>query len=150
MKRTKFWLYSFFMTLLGFGTACDKSGNMPAEYGTPHASLTIKGKVTNPSGEGLSTIRVAVDRADQSVPWAVKDTVWTNQTGEYSTKTFSSLPSLKYSLIFEDTEGAEGSAYLSRTVYVEIARGDYKNGDNNWYLGEAIKTVDVVLEREGE
>ena len=62
-NRSLNWIFTTLLGFLGF-SSCEDNGDDPGNiicmYGTPTASYTIKGKVTDQAGQALSDIQIIV------------------------------------------------------------------------------------------
>jgi len=134
-----------FLAVFGF-TQCE----IPAEYGTPHADFIIKGTITDSiSSTPVANIRVI--RGDStSLAYPRFDTIYTDSKGQYQS-TVSAFPvkSPTFHLKIDDIDGAQNvSDFQRKTVEVVFTSSDWINkGDNDWYFGKAVKTVDVKLKK---
>ena len=53
------------LAIIGF--SCGENGEIPCEYGSPHANFQIKGKVTDMKGEPIPDLQVASTRAESLI-----------------------------------------------------------------------------------
>ena len=149
------WALAGLLTTIGF-SSCEKTKDMPAEYGTPHASYTVKGKVTDEAGKGLDSIRVTIpsmelvtnttstfipDHPYAKVP--VNDTLYTQNDGSFECK-FEQFPldTLKLNFKFEDI--SDNQRIESDSVTVAFPSSDLSGGEG-WYAGEATQEITVKL-----
>ena len=122
----------------------------PAMYGSPYASYTTRGQVTNEEGKVLQGIQVSL--ADYSyidaqgmerTNWL--DSVVTDRRGGYFFDT-QHLESFRLIVVAKDIDGEEGGGeYMSDTIQVE--KFDYKGG-GTWYLGHADVEVNFKLKKK--
>lgn len=166
-------LLSGLLMLLGF-SACnweDPENNGPdpviCMYGTPTATFSIKGKVTNQDEQALAGIRVIVanrenchkttasfipDNPVLSTP--VNDTTYTDPEGKFTWQG-GAFPTdtIRYELQFQDADTTLNEPhYRADTVKVEFLGKDLiinENG-NPWNRGKAEKTIEVILKKEGD
>lgn len=123
------------MALLGF-QACG-GGNQLVMYGTPSADLEIKGKVTNHKQEPLKDIQVVVNPIGN---W--KDTLYTNENGEYHWSIQHYSPTDSATVVVNDTTGQYASD-STRVAY----QYDHTNADD-WYEGVATAEADFELKEK--
>ena len=97
-------ILSILMSLLGFGSSLSFIGceNVsPAEYGTPHATYKVNGRVTNQSNTGIENIQITM----------YYDTSFTNENGEYNIEV-SDFPTIDtLHLKFTDVDGSANGSY---------------------------------------
>ena len=53
------------LAIIGF--SCGENGEIPCEYGSPHANFQIKGKVTDMKGEPIPDLQVRIKRAESLI-----------------------------------------------------------------------------------
>ena len=132
-------LLSFILSILGLGTtfnACDI--NAPVEYGMPHATYKVNGKVTNEMNKKIPGIRVIMEY----------DTVITNDEGKYEFIRSDFPGSQDFHISFEDIDSIDNGLYEKMDTVVSFVDPEFKNGDNNWYSGETSKEFNVQLKKE--
>lgn len=130
-------LIILFLTLLGFGTACDREREVRVEYGTPHIHFQTQGKVIDQAGNPIPGIRVESNGAQVS----------TASNGNYDISG-DSWPG-GTALRFTDIDGADhGGEFAEKELTVEFSEADrIADGDNFWNKGAYAKTdVDISLE----
>lgn len=134
-----------------FGVAVFDSCAVKAEYGCPHADFEAKGVVTDEDGNAIKGIRVALsaERPDYSYfNTPLRDTLWTNENGEYtsgdsfSAHDYAYMESIK--LEFEDVDGPENGGEYQK-VSIEVPVFKVKDGDGNWYNGAYEAGADVTM-----
>ena len=54
------------LAIIGF--SCGENGEIPCEYGSPHANFQIKGKVTDMKGEPIPDLQVRINPSGESHP----------------------------------------------------------------------------------
>ncbi len=123
------------MALLGF-QACGGS-NQLVMYGTPSADLEVKGKVTNTKQEPLKDIQVVVNPIGN---W--KDTLYTNENGEYHWSIQRYRPTDSATVVVNDTAGL----YTSDSTKVAYQYDRTKADD--WYEGIATAEADFELKEK--
>ncbi len=134
-------LIAFLMSLLGVGggftiTGCEKVS--PCEYGTPHATYKLNGKVTNENNEGINNIRVTM----------YYDTAFTDESGNYNLESINYPPGQEVILTFTDVDGNNNGSFQESDTTVSFEGAEYENGDGSWYLGETSKEVNIKLKEE--
>ena len=86
------------LAIIGF--SCGENGEIPCEYGSPHANFQIKGKVTDMKGEPIPGLQVRINPSGKTHPlgWLHTDTLRTDTNGDF---VFSKtdFPFMEYRLI---------------------------------------------------
>ena len=123
------------MALLGF-QACG-GGNQLVMYGTPSADLEIKGKVTNHKQEPLKDIQVVVNPIGN---W--KDTLYTNENGEYHWSIQHYSPTDSATVVVNDTTGQYASDSTKVAYQYDRTKAD------DWYEGVATAEADFELKEK--
>ena len=131
------------VSLLGF-TSCEPN-NMVAEYGCPHADLTLEGQVTNEEQEaleGIQVVRCGGWRDDiPQMHWEqYADTLYTNSAGEFYKEQKGLFPNRYQKITVTDPSGT----YESQDTVVTV---QYKHGDG-WYEGEANLKLNFTLKKK--
>lgn len=130
-------LFLFFLGILGITcSAC-----VYEKYGCPYAEFEVKGKVTDQTGQPLKDIHVVVNRYD---------TTKTDSLGQYYKET-QLMGAVTGMVPIEavDMDGeANGGTFAPTTVYVNLTKKDFKDGDGDWYEGKATKEVNFKLEKK--
>lgn len=152
------WALAGLLSLLGF-TGCGKEGNddggeMRVEYGVPHATFKVLGRVTNEQGEPLAGVRVVAPNAttiwgkdsDQRNTSLLYDTTYTASDGTFAGR-YSVFPSDSVYINMKFEDSATPSAYESDSLSVGFSKRDLRGGDKSWHRGEAKKRIDVKLKR---
>lgn len=114
-NRSLNWILTTLLGFLGF-SSCEDNGDDPGNiicmYGTPTASYTIKGKVTDQAGQALSDIQIIVSDMEFSyeprpdfipdTPYGshpVNDTLYSGKEGEFETRQAAfPIDTVKYNL----------------------------------------------------
>ena len=116
-------------------------------YGSPHADFEAKGIVSNEDDKGIQGIRVVIS-ATPSNPnntgMPITDTLWTNHSGEYSSRNdwFANENSVKFE--FEDVDGPENGGEFQK-VEMEVPVFKVKEGDGKWYQGAYEVGANVTM-----
>jgi putative lipoprotein (rSAM/lipoprotein system) len=135
------WVLAGLLSVLGF-SGCDKNEPMDA-YGTPYATFTFHGRVTNRAGEPVPDIKIEVKASDDTGNPAL-----TNASGHYSAL-FQAFSLEDFQVIASDIDGEANGSYLSDTIQVKVGKEDYyEKGDEGWNMGSASKEVDIVLKEK--
>lgn len=141
------------LALLGFGAATAGCGNLmygsptPDEYGTPHASFEVKGKVTDQAGEPVRGIKISVNWDNPAIVSEDHLSATTDSKGEYVLQDSFAWPATgKLAVTATDVDGAEnGGDFATKTVNVEVKESDYTGGSGSWNHGAMRKTADFEL-----
>lgn len=141
MKNKLIWLI---LSLLGFSTAaCNDNSDLPCEYGTPHVTFSVKGKVQNKAGEPIPGIEVSTD--SQYMPRKTQ----TNEEGVfvYEWDEWPQMLPYEVTIEFRDTDGAENGAYADRQLPVTFDEKDQTTGASGWSEGTfAVSDLEVTLD----
>jgi len=135
------WALAGIMGLLGF-TCCDEPAD---EYGTPHATYKINGRVTNKSGEAIPGIQIELEEMLYSSYAAI---TYSDSKGEYVIEKETVGRTDKMQLMASDIDGEENGVYGNDTIQVLIEDKDYYDKGKGWNVGKANKKVDIVLENK--
>lgn len=113
------------LAIIGF--SCGENGEIPCEYGSPHANFQIKGKVTDMRGGPIPGLQVRINPSGESHPqgWLHTDTLRTDTNGDF---VFSKtdFPFMEYRLIIEDVDWDKNKAiYASDTTTVTFDSNDF-------------------------
>lgn len=146
LKRIN-WLLAGLLTLLGFGQmGCDKM--YPVEYGTPHATYALKGKVVDEQDRPIPRIQVQIQSRDglrDPFAYAPVDTVYTDAQGNFAWEVDFMSP--VFQVTSDDTdEEAGGGWFASDTLEVDFS-GEKLTGGEGWYEGRAEKEVKIILKK---
>ena len=133
--KLKNWLLVSLAGLLGVNMS-----SCGLEYGCPEAKYTVKGKVTDPSGEPRPGIKVTGN-------W---DNDITSASGDYilSARVVPLYPEETIQIVFADVDSSENGSYRNDTASVVFRHSDLTGGDGHWYEGSATKTLNVTLQPE--
>lgn len=132
---------SLLLSLLGFAAAgCEEAR---VEYGSPYATYTLKGKVTDMNGKAISGIRV--DAAGRS---------YTDEEGTFSC-TGDGMYGIPHTIEvhLQDVDGTDnGGLFADKHLSVTFQETDRVEGTNaGWYEGiYEITGFDVTLEEYKE
>ena len=135
-------------TLLGF-------------LGTPTASYTIKGKVTDQAGQALSDIQIIVSDMEFSyeprpdfipdTPYGshpVNDTLYSGKEGEFETRQAAfPIDTVKYNLKINPDEN--NPYYQADSLKVTFLRKDLQGGEG-WNRGNTTQEVKIILTPQKE
>ena len=136
-------LIAICLTLIGI-TGCDDiiRGGSVAMYGTPVATLNIKGKVTNSSQEGLDSIEISVRRDKYSI----EGYSLTDSLGNYSEQMYI-FPMDSVWIIAKDIKKSRAIPYASDSVKVELK---FTDGDGSWDRGTSSITQNFELKPQND
>ena len=128
---------SALISLLGIGTFfsinnCESS----VEYGTPHASYKVNGKVLSQTEQPVPNVRVTMDY----------DTAYTDIDGKYEVNTNASPGTDTFNIQFEDIDGEQNGLYFDVDTSVAFEDPEFEGGDGNWYKGETSKEINIKLD----
>lgn len=140
------------LSLLGFSlAACDKMST--EEYGCPHATFEIKGKVINEQGKAIPNIQVVIPDpfAEEEDYFVYRDTLTTNSGGIFNAQL--GFPYFGRDAIFkvktEDIDGeANSGLFEEKTTEVAFKESDLKGASGNWNQGSARKEVTITMKKE--
>lgn len=136
------WLLAAVLGLLGF-TGCDILGGGRAEYGTPHADYTVKGKVVDKeTKEPIEGIGVKLGPTEY--PIAQHSSVTTGVTGEFEV-TRQGFPEMDLTLYVDDIDGEENGAYASESLDIDFSGAEHIGGSGHWDHGDFTVTQNVEL-----
>jgi putative lipoprotein (rSAM/lipoprotein system) len=145
MKLTK--IITGLLALLGFA-GCDGSdpwGGGRVEYGTPHASFEIKGRVTDEAGKPIEDIKVIVQDAEWGDPEYPAGVGITDAGGYYNIDG-SWFGDDTLAISVEDIDGDKnGGEFAPETLEINIEDENYVGGES-WNRGKVTKTADFELE----
>jgi len=137
---------AFLLTILGFGASCSKSKTPSGgiEYGSPHATFKVYGKVTSENGINIPAIRVIM-KSEQLFP--MPDTVISDYYGNYEVRLHDSPRDHNYTLEFSDIDGPAHGNYLAKDTTVKFINPVFEGGES-WYKGETSKEMNIKLKEE--
>jgi putative lipoprotein (rSAM/lipoprotein system) len=133
------WILVGILSMLGF-SGCHKEQYRLEEYGSPYATFSFHGKVTNKTGNPVKDIKIEVTH--QGYP--VMNPMLTDDLGGYS-MTVSTFHDENFQLIVSDIDGEANGSYKNDTIQVTITKDDYYEQGEGWNRGSAAKKVDVLL-----
>lgn len=143
------WGLAGILTLMGFNVSCDGgglNGEQAVEYGTPHATYTIKGKVVDAANNPIPNIKIecATEHSySQGKVFTTADSTNTDGSGTFIS-TFGEFPTERIKVIATDTDGSANGTFDKDSVEISIEKKDYKNGAH-WNKGEVTKEVTLTL-----
>lgn len=130
--------------LIGLISGC--SGNAPwttaAMYGMPTATYKIKGTVT----DGIKSVpNLTVTLRDTAATAYTIDSTHTTTDGSYQLEEHTDARDLTVKLSVSDQDGSANGRYASKDTIITIPKTALSNGDGNWNLGTAEKTVTITV-----
>ena len=156
-KRKKARAFGIVSLLLAFlGVGCEELGIVEVMYGSPSAHFSVKGKVTDESGNPIQNIEVSFhgianyEGQDYTVPNQFKP-VKTDTKGTYLIETGSIRPYTTIQVNVKDIDGsANGGEFASdslrNSTYMFIKD---KNDKDSWSIGTADITMpDIKLKKK--
>jgi putative lipoprotein (rSAM/lipoprotein system) len=140
------WVLAGILSVLGF-SGCNKEEFGPDEYGTPYASYTFRGQVTNEAGNTVKNIKIEIMEGQSGYYNAIQNPILSNDDGSYyvSIETF---PTDEFRIVFSDIDGTTNGSYQNDTIPVKINKGDYSEGNGNWNYGSVEKEINQVLKEK--
>lgn len=145
------WVLAGLLTLLGYSCSSDGDDEILCEYGSPHASYEIKGKVVDEAGKTIPNIRITLPKdTNQNYFYMLKDTLKTDEQGEFKASIeFTSFgEDVTFKIKAEDIDGIEnGGQFEDIITDVPFKKKDLTGGDNSWNAGNAQKEVTITMER---
>ncbi len=155
-KHNKTRALGFFSILLAFlGVGCEEIGIIELMYGSPTAHFSVKGKVTDESGNPIQNIEVnlygvsSYEGQDYAVPNQVQP-VKTDTKGTYLIE-MNDSPYTTIQVNVKDIDGAANggefaSDSLRNSTYTFLKD---KNDKNEWSVGNADITMpDIKLKKQ--
>jgi putative lipoprotein (rSAM/lipoprotein system) len=127
-----------FLTLLGFGTSCEKigGGGTQSMYGTPSAKFIIKGNVSSlESDKPVRDIKVFI----------TGDTSKTDADGNYTLATGGFPKDQSINISFQDIDSTLNGEFGNLDTTAVFKDPKYINGDGHWYRGETSKELNIKL-----
>lgn len=133
----------FLISLLGFSVAaCDKhddSHGFANEYGTPHATYKIKGKVVDETQQPLNHIEMTVVYGQYKF--------YTDSLGQYQAEVHA-FPRDSLTIIATDIDGeANGGEFEPAMKRVGVNPEELQGG-SGWNQGSVTKEVNFELKRK--
>lgn len=154
MKYNYISFAAMILSLLGFSTSCDKIGEVIGGglcmYGCPNADYEVSGAVSDEEGNPVEGIRVAIewDRGDS---YQQRDTLFTDEKGEYLMKMHQDAFFQKVTAEFEDVDGEANGSFESASGEVEKPDFGYSDkGKDEWYIGTYSARIDKTLKKKKE
>jgi putative lipoprotein (rSAM/lipoprotein system) len=128
------------LTLLGFGTSCEKigggGGGTQSMYGTPSAKFIIKGNVVSlESDEPVRDFKVFI----------TGDTSKTDADGNYTLATGGFPKEQSINISFQDIDSTLNGEFEDLDTTAVFKDPKYINGDGHWYRGETSKELIIKL-----
>jgi putative lipoprotein (rSAM/lipoprotein system) len=137
-------IITYLLALSGF--ACTSSWlDTKVAYGTPQAEFIVKGKVV--SANNNTTIRgIRVIAKYTNVYTASRqDTLTTDLTGNYTTKSRNLPADTNVNLSFTDIDGIANGSFQPLDTMVTFTNPKFTGGDGNWYEGTTEKIVNIKM-----
>lgn len=131
------------LSLFGISAYC-----MPAEYGTPTAEYTFKGKVTSSStGAPIPGVKVTVD-STAIYDYALFGSILTDENGDYKIlEDYGGAPDGKVVYIrARDVDGELNGIFDDAQKSHTIKETDFSGGDGSWNEGSATATIDIQMD----
>jgi putative lipoprotein (rSAM/lipoprotein system) len=133
-------LLSYLISILGFGAACSISsceyGSPIVEYGTPHATFKVVGKVrSDATDSNLPHIRVVMR----------DDTNFTDEQGNYHVESIDFPDDQTFLVEFKDIDGEANGEYQPLDTLVEFVDPEFSGGSGAWDKGKTEKELNVKL-----
>ena len=148
-------LFSLLMAVLGLSQCGDVDAGGDADdemlcmYGTPTAEYSVKGKVTDQSGDAVKGVEVTVSVVHTNTSSVEFDNnVWpigltsTGSDGSYSLEKTTETASDKIQIDVKDIDGAQNGEYKDATLL--ISGVTFKGADGAWYHGKAEVSVPTI------
>ena len=140
-------LISACLILLGFNS-CDSISFGRAEYGTPHASYKISGKVVSDAdGKEINGIKVTMVRKNiDGSHHPVTHSVTTNADGEFliNDNQVTSFPDEEFIIHLEDIDGAENGLFTDSEQMIKFVKSDFSGASGHWYYGKTERNMGVI------
>jgi putative lipoprotein (rSAM/lipoprotein system) len=136
------WILSGILSILGF-SGCTENYGMD-EYGTPYATFSFHGIVTNKAGPPVKDIKIEAVQPGEERAGSL---ALTNEAGKYS-MTFEHFPVDNFQVIASDIDGEANGSYRNDTIPVKITKDDYYDQGKGWNRGSASKEVTIVLKEK--
>ncbi len=135
------------LSLLGLTTACSKDdkGGVDCMYGTPIATFSVKGNVTDTDGRPIKGIRVKIGGDINTL---------TDEQGNFGfdkihVMSFNS-DSFNGQLEFQDIDGEENGSFEDKKIEVIFIRNEDAKQEA-WYSGDYMaKDTNVILQTKSD
>ncbi len=147
-----FWkkIFGSLLMMLGF-SACDSFKPVAAMYGMPNADFSIKGTVTDEDGKPIPSASVIVrdlgykggnlSYPDLYIDENYNHVMTTDSEGKYSMTTNGFASETLFRIVAKEAAHEPDSIEVTMTP---------PGSDDDWYEGEAKKTVNVILKKKNE
>ena len=139
-------LISICLILLGF-SGCSWTGTQGAEYGTPHASYKISGKVVSDAdGKAINGIKVTMARDVNGTHSPVTPSVTTNADGEfliYDNQVIS-FSDEEFIIHLEDIDGVENGLFTDSEQIIKFVKSDFSGARTHWYYGKTERNMGEI------
>ncbi len=143
------------LSLLGFSSCSNTSGDSPCLYGSPTSDYHFKGTVTDEQGTPINGIKVVTQEKYGDVTLRL-DSTYTDSNGTYQTADKTTVNAQgdvtdrKLFVGFEDVDGTEngGEFETAQSVGSDISVKQISKGDNGWYKGKFEFTADKKLKKK--
>ena len=131
------------LSFLGIGSAVIFNGCMYGspryEYGSPHATFKVAGKVTSAAGEEIQQIKVTMEYA----------TAKSGSDGKYNIEVDDFPKSQEFKVQFVDEDGPlNGGEFTTLDTVVKFTDPKFEGGDGDWYSGTTSKVLNVKLTKK--
>jgi putative lipoprotein (rSAM/lipoprotein system) len=138
------WILVGILSMLGF-SGCNKEEKNIEEYGSPYATFSFRGTVTDKAKNPVKDIKVEIGVNGYPV---MENPLLTNALGHYSIQ-FQFSWHEDFQVIVSDIDGETNGSFRNDTIPVKVTKDDYyEQGEGNWDLGSALKEVDIVLKEK--
>ncbi|MDR0726324.1 MAG: radical SAM-associated putative lipoprotein [Prevotellaceae bacterium] len=139
--KTANWILGGIISILSF-SGCHKEQSGTVEYGSPYATFSFRGTVSDKTGQPVKDIKVEVGLEKHP---AMDNPVLTNTSGQYSVQ-FQFRPVEDFQVIVSDIDGESNGSFRNDTIPVKVSEDDYyEQGNGSWNHGSAAKEVNIVL-----
>jgi putative lipoprotein (rSAM/lipoprotein system) len=141
MKKTKsnLWNLSFsklliiFLSLLGFTVSCKHA----EKYGAPMADFVLQGTVQSSAAHNnLPDIQVKLNGISGQ----------TNSSGYFEITVNDYPEPHSYTLQFHDMDTINNGHFKDKDTSFYFPANSFQGGDDEWYEGKEIKTIDIHLD----
>ncbi|MEA1877478.1 MAG: radical SAM-associated putative lipoprotein [Bacteroidota bacterium] len=128
-------LLGYFIAILGIGGACTIGA---CEYGSPHATFIIQGRVTSETHERISNIQINGNG----------NTSYTDSQGSFLLQIEEFPHDQEFLLKFRDIDEELNGSYQALDTIVKFTDPEFVNPGDHWYSGETLKEFNVSLKKE--
>lgn len=153
-------LIGLILGLLGF-SSCDwlmppcmyGSPELPAEYGTPHATFKFQAEATDTDDKPVPGIRVVVAPQGLSGDKYTNDTLYTDALGKAAKDRLTyDWPDYDHmTVVFEDVDGEENGLFETQTLDAsQLEINQIKQGESFWDSGEYLISAKARLATKEE